>query len=71
MDEKIEASEVRTFHTSEVDEPEKERIEELVKKIHEDFDGSALESKVKPDPPVRGKYGYAYVPLKEGAVPTR
>ena len=47
------------------------RLNELREGIHRDFDGTALRAEVIPDPPVRGMFGYAYIPLKEGAVPTR
>ena len=33
--------------------------------------GTVFRDSVFPDPPVRGEYGYASIPLKEGAVPTR
>jgi hypothetical protein len=39
--------------------------------IHRDFDGTALREEIVPDPPVRGDYGYAYIPLQADAVPTR
>jgi hypothetical protein len=26
---------------------------------------------ITPNPPVRGRYGYAFIPLKENATPTR
>ena len=39
--------------------------------MHNDYDGIVLRDEVIPDPPERGDYGYAYIPLKEGAVPQR
>jgi len=30
-----------------------------------------LGTEVLPDPPIRGPYGQAYIPLKEGAIPYR
>ena len=39
--------------------------------IHRDYDGTVLREDVLPNPPVRGQYGYAYLPLKDGAVPQR
>jgi len=47
------------------------RIAEYIRKSHEDYDGKVLCEEVPPDPPVRGPYGYAYIPLKEGAEPQR
>ena len=47
------------------------KLEELRRKIHEDFDGTALRDEVFPNPPVRGKYGYATIPLEENAEPVR
>ena len=46
------------------------KLEELRKKVHEDFDGTALGNEVIPDPPVRGNYGYAYIPQEENAMLT-
>ena len=48
-----------------------DRLEDLRKKIHADFDGTALREDLIPDPPVRGRYGYAFIPLQENAVPER
>ena len=39
--------------------------------IHEDYDGVVLCKEVRPDPPVRGPHGYAYISLVEGAIPQR
>jgi len=47
------------------------RIGEYRKKIHELYNGTVLCQEVKPDPPVRGMYGYAHIALKEKAVPQR
>ena len=47
------------------------RIQAFRTKIHEDYDGVVMCSDVTPDPPVRGPYGYAYIPLVDKAVPTR
>ena len=47
------------------------RVEQFRAKIHEDYDGTVLRTDVLPDPPVRGPYGYAYIPLVDKAVPTR
>ena len=46
-------------------------VEEYRKKIHETYDGIVLREEVIPDPPVRGKYGYAKILLKPDAVPQR
>ena len=48
-----------------------DRVEKLKEAIHAEFDGTVFRNSVFPDPPVRGDYGYAVIPLKEGAVPTR
>jgi hypothetical protein len=47
------------------------RVAAFQGKIYKDFEGEVLGAEVPPDPPVRGPYGYAQIPLKEGAVPTR
>ena len=47
------------------------RIAEYIRKVHEDYDGKVLCEEAPPDPPVRGPYGYVYIPLKEGAEPQR
>ena len=49
----------------------KSQISELREKFLKEFEGTVFRDKVVPDPPVRGQYGYAFIPLKEGAVPTR
>jgi hypothetical protein len=36
-----------------------------------EYDGTVFRDKVFSNPPVRGQYGYAFIPLKEGFVPTR
>ena len=43
-------------------------MEELHKAIHRDFDGTDLGTEVIKNPPVRGLYGEAYIPLVEGAI---
>jgi hypothetical protein len=35
------------------------------------YGGTVFRDSVYPDPPVRGEYGWASIPLKEGAIPTR
>ena len=47
------------------------RIQAFRDKIHQDFDGVVFDSEVMPDSPVRGPYGFAYIPLVDNAVPTR
>ena len=47
------------------------RVQEFRDKIHKDYDGEVFNDEVPPDPPVRGPYGYAYIPLIDNAVPTR
>ena len=49
----------------------KEKISKLRESAFEEFNGTVFRSSVFPNPPVRGLYGYAYIPLKEGARPTR
>ncbi len=60
--------EAREEENGEVEPP---YVEEMRKKIHEDYDGTALGSEPPIDPPVRGRYGYANITLKSDAVPTR
>ena len=55
----------------ESNEPEDPRVEGLREKIFAEYEGVVFASKVIPDPPERGQYGYAYIALKEGAVPIR
>lgn len=59
---------IRSHEGQGVEDP---RVEEYRAKIIEDYGGVVLASEVKPDPPIRGPYGQAYIPLKENAVPTR
>ena len=35
------------------------------------FGDSVLSGEVLPDPPVRGPYGYAHIPLKDNPIPQR
>ena len=46
-------------------------MEELRAKLHQDYDGKVLRKEVIPDPPERGQYGMAYIPLKPDAQPKR
>jgi hypothetical protein len=48
-----------------------DRLAEYRERFLKGYDGTVFRDKVIPDPPVRGQYGYAFIPLKEGAVPTR
>ena len=67
-----EVCKVNAFITTHGDCAEEDSaVEELRRKIHEDFDGTVLRDEIIPDPPVRGRYGYAYIPLKDDAVPQR
>ena len=57
-------------------EKEEEKVEnpEILayrEKIHKEFDDVVLRTEIIPDPPVRGRYGYAFIPLKEGYTPIR
>ena len=54
--------------TPEKEDPEVERLRE---RIFSDYDGTVFRDKVYPNPPERGPFGYAYIKLKEGAVPQR
>ena len=47
------------------------RILALRKAIHKDYDGAVFAKEVLPNPPIRGPYGLAFIPLKEGAIPQR
>ena len=67
--ENLTISQIIQTHQGQV--PEDCRIEEFRARIHKDYDGSVLCTEVLPDPPVRGPYGYAYIPLVDKAVPTR
>ena len=40
-------------------------------RIHREYDGVVLREEIVPDPPVRGMFGYAHIPLQENAVPQR
>eukprot|EP00667_Euglena_gracilis_P000113 EG_transcript_113 len=53
------------------DKKEDERVVKLREQVLEDYRGTVFRSSPFPDPPERGQYGYAYIPLKEGAKPTR
>ena len=48
-----------------------ENILALKQKRHDDYDGIVLCKEVIPNPPIRGDYGCAFIPLKEGAIPQR
>ena len=45
-------------------------VQKYVDMIHERYDGDVLAHDIHPDPPVRGIYGYAHIPLKPNATPT-
>ena len=64
--------EIRAMFESDPDADEK-MAEEYRKKVAEDFEDIVLRTEVHKwtEPIVRGPYGMAYIPLKEGAVPTR
>ena len=53
---------------AEEDDP---RVEGWKAEIMEEYGKTVLSGEIVPDPPVRGPYGYAYIQLKEGAVPQR
>ena len=45
------------------------KVEKLRDKILEEYKETAFRKELWPDPPRRGTYGMATIPLKEGAVP--
>ena len=47
------------------------RVLALREAIHKDYDGEVFAKEVLPNPPIRGPYGLAFIPLKEGAIPQR
>jgi hypothetical protein len=49
---------------------ETERIENLRKQIVDDYTGVVFRDKLPPNPGARGRYGVAYIPLRENAEPT-
>ena len=54
------------------EETEQEEVtEKLREQIHKDYDGTALSETLVPGTHERGLFGFAYIPLKDGAVPTR
>ena len=48
-----------------------DRVEALRQEVYEQFRHDAFRDEFYKNPPCRGTFGYAYIPLKEGAVPTR
>ncbi len=58
-----EEKEIRMFEVRPMEEPEEKRIEEFRRKIHEIYDGTALGTTVPKDPPGRGPFGEAFIPL--------
>ena len=60
----------RLITTTEVDTKE-EFTENLREAIHQDYGGTALRDTLIPGIHERGPYGFAYIPLKDGATPTR
>ena len=52
-------------------ENESPDIQTVRERIFQEFDGRVFRDKVVPNPPERGTFGYAYIRLKEGAVPQR
>ena len=51
--------------------PEKELVEKMREKVILDYTGTVLCEKLRPNPEPRGRFGYAYIPLKVDAVPTQ
>ena len=45
------------------------KVEEMRSKILEDYKDTAFRKELWPDPPLRGTYGMATIPLKECAIP--
>ena len=63
---------VETFQENDIPEGwDRERIEKMRENIHRDYDGVVLREEIVPDPPVRGMFGYAHIPLLENAIPQR
>ena len=52
-------------------EEEDPRVAGWRNELLEEFGKTVLSGEIVPNPPVRGPYGYAYIQLKEGAVPQR
>ena len=52
-------------------EEEDPRVAGWKNELLEEFGKTVLSGEIVPNPPVRGPYGYAYIQLKEGAVPQR
>ena len=46
-------------------------VERYIEKLHAEFDDVVLSTDITPNPPVRGPFGYAFIPLKWDATPTR
>ena len=46
-------------------------VEIFIKKLHTEFDDVVLFIDIQPNPPVRGPFGYAFIPLKWDGQPTR
>ena len=53
------------------EDPKEKEVEAYRKKIHDDYDGIVLRDEIIRSPPERGPHGYAYIPLKHDAAPTR
>ena len=58
------------FVSTEKQFAEVEKIEKLREQLVKDFTGSVFRDKLPPNPGPRGRYGVAYIPLKENAQPT-
>ena len=50
---------------------ELDNVQEFRQKIITDYTGVVFCDKLPGNPPIRGKHGLAYIPLKEDATPTR
>jgi hypothetical protein len=50
---------------------ENPQVQSYRDKIHAEYDGLVLCKEVIPNPPVRGRYGEAFIPLKSDAIPQR
>jgi hypothetical protein len=58
-------------NNEEEEDEDEGKLRLLREEIQQKYEGTVFRSTVYPDPPVRGPYGYAFIPLKEGATPTR
>ena len=51
--------------------PDKDRVEKIREKLIQDYTGTVLCEDIRPNPPVRGRFGNTYIPLKADGAPTQ